>query len=66
MVSQPDECSSDPAKNEAQATVPNMMKSLAPCALPRSAGVWQSVTMAVAPIKPKFQPIPRKISAPQK
>src|SRR5690606_5033647 len=29
-----------------------------PCAFPRSASLWRSVTMAVAPIKPKFQPTP--------
>ena len=36
-----------------------------PCALPRSAGVWQSVTIAVAPMKLKFQPMPNSASEPR-
>ncbi len=53
-------------KNEAPATTPNTMKSLAPLRLAALGGVWQSATMAVAPMKPTFQPMPSRISDTQK
>src|SRR5687768_12929522 len=40
IVIQPEACSRLPERNEAQATTPKTMKSLAPCALAFSSGEW--------------------------
>ena len=46
--------------------VPNTRKSLNDCTLVRSCSVWVSSTIAEAPTKPKFQPMPSTISPDQK
>ena len=63
---QPELCRIDPARNDTAAVAAKTKKSFMPCALLRSAGVWQSVTTAVAPMKLKFQPMPSSASEPQK
>ena len=63
---QPTEVNSDPEAKDATATEPKIRKSLRPWTLPRSSGRYVSVSIVVAPMKPKFQPRPRRISAPQK
>ena len=61
---------SPPARREAirlaVAVVPNTMKSLKACALPRSAGRYVVVSRVVAPTNMKFQPTPFSPSAPRK
>ena len=61
---QPELCRIDPARNDTAAVAAKTKKSFMPCALLRSAGVWQSVTTAVAPMKLKFQPMPSSASEP--
>ena len=61
MRCHPDACINAPEKNERAATVPKTAKSFSPWARPRSASVCAAATIAVAPMKPKFHPIPRRM-----
>lgn len=55
-----------PEANEATVTHPNTSRSFMPCTTPFSSGRVLAASMVVAPIKPKFQPIPSSTSAPKK
>ena len=57
---------SPPEASEATQTRPKTAKSFMPCTRPRSSGVCAAVSIAVAPMKPKFQPRPSRISATEK
>ena len=62
----PEQFINPPDEKLAIVTPPNTIKSFKPCIRPRSDGAIAPVSMVVAPIKPKFQPTPSKISAAKK
>ena len=55
-----------PEASEATVTPPKTTKSFKPCIFPRSSGVCEFAKRLVAPMKPKFQPMPNKIKAIEK
>ena len=57
---------SPPEASEATVTPPKTIKSFNPCILPRSSGACEFAKRLVAPIKPKFHPIPNKTRAMEK
>ena len=59
----PEQFISPPDATEATVTPPKTSRSLRPCIRPRSCASCAPASMVVAPIKPKFQPTPRRISA---
>ena len=55
-----------PEASEATVTPPKTIKSFNPCIFPRSSGVCEFAKRLVAPMKPKFHPIPNRTKAIEK
>ena len=65
-VDQPKDDSRPPERKDPTVIVPKTTKSLSDWTRAFSSGRWHSRTIAEASIKPKFQPIPSKVSVAQK
>ena len=59
----PEQFINPPEEKLAKVTPPNTKKSFNPCIRPRSSALCAPVSIVVAPMKPKFQPMPSKVRA---